>query len=239
LEREGVDCSAARRFQGRRSALSAVVIDARGERMIVNHTDPDLSRDPDWIAAAMPSDVSAVLADISWPEGAHAALIEARRRGAPGILDADHPIPSARDVFKAASHLAFSAQGMRAFAGRDDLATAVRDAARETGAWCCVTDGARGVLVASPGSDAVSQVSGFDVDAVDTLGAGDVWHGAFALRLAETRDESDAVRFANAAAAIKVTRPGGRRGAPNRAETDAFLETRSAGDTFTFQSRSA
>jgi sulfofructose kinase len=63
----------------------------------------------------------------------------------------------------------------------------------------------------------------FDVAVVDTLGAGDVWHGAFALALAEGHDEAAAVRVASAAAAIKVQRAGGRAGAPTRAELDAFL----------------
>ena len=63
----------------------------------------------------------------------------------------------------------------------------------------------------------------FDVPVVDTLGAGDVWHGAFALALAEGRDEPAALRIASAAAAIKVQRPGGRAGVPTRAELDDFL----------------
>jgi sulfofructose kinase len=66
-------------------------------------------------------------------------------------------------------------------------------------------------------------VPAFVVTAVDTLGAGDVWHGAFALALAEGEDEPAAVRAASAAAAIKVTRHGGRAGAPTRAERDALL----------------
>ena len=61
------------------------------------------------------------------------------------------------------------------------------------------------------------------VPVVDTLGAGDVWHGAFALALAEGQGEAAAVRFASAAAALKVQRAGGRAGAPTRAELDEFL----------------
>ena len=56
----------------------------------------------------------------------------------------------------------------------------------------------------------------FAVDVVDTLGAGDVLHGAFALALG----------FACAAAAIKCSRPGGRTGAPNADEVAEFLEER-------------
>ena len=58
---------------------------------------------------------------------------------------------------------------------------------------------------------------------VDTLGAGDVWHGAFALALAEGQGERQSVRFASAVAAIKCTRFGGRAGTPTRDEVERFL----------------
>jgi sulfofructose kinase len=86
-------------------------------------------------------------------------------------------------------------------------------------AWACVTDGEHGVFVAGGG-----HVPALPVQAVDTLGAGDVWHGAFALRLAEGAEETEAIRFANAAAALKCARPWGREGCPTRAETEAFLK---------------
>jgi sulfofructose kinase len=70
----------------------------------------------------------------------------------------------------------------------------------------------------------LQRVPAFAVTAVDTLGAGDVWHGAFALALAEGDSELAAVRAASAAAAIKVTRHGGRAGAPTRAERDELLQ---------------
>ena len=66
----------------------------------------------------------------------------------------------------------------------------------------------------------------FQVEAVDTLGAGDTFHGAFAVRFVESRDVVDAMRFAAAAAAIKCTRFGGLMGAATRAEVDAFLRAR-------------
>ncbi|HEX4986530.1 MAG TPA: PfkB family carbohydrate kinase, partial [Burkholderiales bacterium] len=63
----------------------------------------------------------------------------------------------------------------------------------------------------------------FAVQAVDTLAAGDVFHGAYALALAEGRAVAQAMRFAAAAAAIKCSRPGGRSGAPARDEVEALL----------------
>jgi sulfofructose kinase len=58
---------------------------------------------------------------------------------------------------------------------------------------------------------------------VDTLGAGDVFHGAFALAITENQDLITALRFASAAAALKCTRFGGAFAAPQRAEVEAFL----------------
>jgi sulfofructose kinase len=62
------------------------------------------------------------------------------------------------------------------------------------------------------------------VDTVDTLAAGDVWHGAFVLALGEGKNEAEAIRFANAVAAIKCTRFGGRAGIPRRAEVEEFMK---------------
>ena len=57
----------------------------------------------------------------------------------------------------------------------------------------------------------------------DTLGAGDIWHGALALALAEGQASGSAMRFANAAATLKCVGATGRDGAPRRAEVEALL----------------
>jgi ribokinase len=72
-------------------------------------------------------------------------------------------------------------------------------------------------------ADHAEVVPGFPVEAVDTTGAGDVFNGALAVALAEGSDAIDAVRFANAAAALSVTKLGAQPSAPARAETEAFL----------------
>lgn len=64
---------------------------------------------------------------------------------------------------------------------------------------------------------------GAENQGVDTLAAGDVFHGAFAVGLAEAMPVEQALRFASAAAALKCLRFGGRLGAPNRAETLAMV----------------
>ena len=57
----------------------------------------------------------------------------------------------------------------------------------------------------------------------DTLGAGDVWHGAFTLSLAEGNDEINAIKFANYAATLKCSFFGGRKGFPNRKQLKEFI----------------
>lgn len=220
LEGYGVDCALARRFGGCRSSLSAVLVDADGERMIVNYLDADLPADPGWLPPALPPGTAAVLADSRWPEGGAALLSLARRAGLPAVLDADRPAPPDA-LIRAASHIAFSGEGLAAWAENDDHEGALKALAADTGAWCGVTLGARGVVCVSDGT--VTRVPALPVRAVDTLGAGDVWHGAFTLGLADGQDEIAAVRFASAAAALKVQRFGGRAGVPTRAEVDQLL----------------
>jgi ribokinase len=82
--------------------------------------------------------------------------------------------------------------------------------------------GAAGVYVAVAGGRA-EWVRPFAVEAVDSVAAGDCFNGAFAVALLEGHDPWAAARFANAAAAISVTRTGAQASMPSRAEVDAFL----------------
>ena len=86
--------------------------------------------------------------------------------------------------------------------------------------------GARGCLIADAAGSL--RVPGFRVEAVDTTAAGDVFNGAFATALAEGRTVPQAARFANAAAALSVTRPGAQNSVPTRARVDRFLGGASA-----------
>lgn len=221
LEVEGVDCALVRRFAGRKSSFSAVFIDAAGERQIVNYRDMDISFGAEWLAAADLGQFDAALSDTRWPQCGAAVLGRARERGVPGVLDAEAPIALAEGALMLASHIAFSAQGLRDYAGHSDLAKGLREVARATGAWVCVTDGAKGVLWLD--GDDVRSVPAVAVVAVETLGAGDVWHGAFTLKLAEGEREEAAIRYANAAAAFKCAGSGGRASYPRRADVGAFL----------------
>ena len=222
LERDGVDCSLAFRGAGLRSPLSAVIVDAAGERLVLRYSDPRMPAALDVIPSKLPIGVQAVMADTRWEEGALAAFAAARASGGHGVLDADRA-PKAEGLLNAATHVAFAAQALREMTGRHDLQTGLAELARSASNWLAVTDGPRGVYFSENG--AIVHEPAIPVRAVDTLGAGDVFHGTLALALAEGMPERRAVRFAAAAAALKCTRFGGREGAPSRPEVEAMLAT--------------
>ena len=87
-----------------------------------------------------------------------------------------------------------------------------------------ITMGSRGVWLSENGQGQL--VSGFKVNAIDTIAAGDTFNGAFVTALLEGKSALEAARFANAAAAIAVTRSGGQPSVPWREEIDAFLATK-------------
>ena len=72
------------------------------------------------------------------------------------------------------------------------------------------------------------QVPGFAIDAVDTTGAGDAFHGAFVYAMLQGWDLHRAATFASAVAAINCCTLGGRRGLPTREQVDRFLARRSS-----------
>jgi sugar/nucleoside kinase (ribokinase family) len=221
LAREGIDVSLCRRIDGLTSSISAISIDARGERAIVNYRDERLAAARPHDPAALVAGADLVLADNRFPEFVLEVCEAARARGLRIVLDADQPTRHTHDLLRLCSHVVFSHEGLTATAGKDDLAEGLREVRAHTPSFLGVTNGAHGMLWLE--DDAVRRMDAFRVDAVDTLGAGDVFHGAFALALAEGRDEAAAMRFASAAAALKCTRFGGITGAPSRAEVDALL----------------
>lgn len=218
LDKEGVETGYVTRTAGGKSSYSSVLIDQRGERQIVNFRGAGLVLKTDWFEGQ--EGIGAVLVDTRRVEAAKDALSFARARGIPGVLDGEAPVDPA--LLSLASHVALSMQGLRDLKPDQDVETALKELAADHGGWVCVTDGEKGVYYTNGGAD--HHVPAFAVTPVDTLGAGDVWHGIFALALAEGQSEADAIELASAAAALKCTRTGGREGAPNRSDTEKFLK---------------
>lgn len=225
LQAEGVDAGGLRRFAGLQSSTSAILVDARGERLVVGYRGSALAAPADWLALDEIAGAGALLADVRWPQGALAALRAARRAGVPGVLDGDSAErPILQALAKEAGYALFSEAGLACFCGDGELEAGLRQALALGARLAAVTLGERGVLwIESGAAEDLHQLPAYTVPVVDTLAAGDVFHGAFALELARGQAPADALHFANAAAAIKCTRPGGRAGSPSRGEVERFV----------------
>lgn len=225
LAQEGVDGRHLVHLPGLVTPISAVMIDPSGERTIVTFRDPGLweVRLPD--ADPLLADCRAVLVESRCAAFATDLCAKARRRGIPVVVDVDGAMSLSEGLLAASSHLIFSSEALRQTAGSDDHATALRTVAALTPAFVAATRGPQGTLWLDA-EGAVRETPAFPVHTVETLGAGDIFHGAFAVAITEGRDIAAALRFASAAAALKCTRFGGAFACPQRAEVEAFLVER-------------
>jgi sulfofructose kinase len=220
IKREGVNVSLSKKFAGQASPLSCILVDKTGERMIISYSDHQIPESPDWLPTALPSGIDCVLGDTRWEAGSRHIFQLAQCAGKISVLDADRK-PSDPTILGACTHAALSAQACLEITGERDPQKGVSLLRKNHSNWLAVTDGANGVYWTE--GDTIRHTPAFTVDVVDTLAAGDTWHGAFALGLAEGMGEARSVRYACAVAALKCTRFGGRSGIPDRAEVEQFL----------------
>ena len=221
LESSGVSTRYCKRYASARSSQSAIMVDAQGERIIVNYPSPDLTSDADWLEEIDFAQWDVVLADVRWHEGTRKAFTLAREAGVLTVLDGDITPQDITDLVALSDHAVFSAPGLRRMTGEQDLQLALKKSKTLTNGQVYVTNGSEGCLWLE--NQTIKQQPGFKVEVVDTTGAGDVFHGAFAYSLAQGEKGIETLRFASAVAALKCTRPGGRAGIPDSAQTRSFL----------------
>ncbi|WP_316863220.1 PfkB family carbohydrate kinase [uncultured Cohaesibacter sp.] len=210
------------RVQGGRSPMGTILVAPDGERTALGFIGADLGDEAEWLPLGRLDDVSAVLADYSWWQGARALFEAASEKGIVSVLDADvGDLDAVHNLLAYPDHLVFSAACLRRLTDRDDLGDALQVADDMSRGTVSVTDGARGFFWCEQGS--INHVPAFEVAAVDTNGAGDIFHGAFTLALAEGMSIQDAARFASAAAALKCAHGSGWESIPDRSQVEAFL----------------
>ncbi len=221
LQACGVNTRYTRIVKGARSSQSAVLVDAAGERIIANYPSPDLPSCADWLTEIDFGQWDAVLADVRWHDGAKQAFTLTRAKGVPTILDADVTPQNIAELVALSDHAAFSAPGLVRLTEISDAPQALKQAQALTNGHVYVTQGAQGCLWLE--NSRLQHLPAFNVEVVDTTGAGDVFHGALAVSLAQNSTTEAAIRFASAVAALKCTRPGGRAGIPDCDQTRSFL----------------
>ncbi len=218
----GVECGQLQRVPGAASSVSAVVIDARGERQIFNHRGDALARAAELDTCVL-AGCDVLMADPRWMQGALAALRWARAAGVPSLLDGDlSPTRDLQALAAVADWTVFSEAGLAAFAPHATLTDGLGAALAAGAQLAAVTLGAQGVRWQRAGG-AVQSLPAFTVQAVDTNGAGDVFHAALAMAVARALPDRQAMRFACAAAALKCQRPGGVANGPDCTEVERLL----------------
>jgi sulfofructose kinase len=222
LEIDGVDIRNVQRIEGARSSTSAIIVDETGERMIVGARDINMPTDTTWLPLDTLAGTGAVLADLRWLEAARVTFTRARELNIPTVLDADLGGREALPELLALTDYAIFSEAalVDLFPDLDEQARLDRVmlfGPRHAG----VTLGERGYRWRDQLGG--GQVDAFAVDAVDTTGAGDAFHGGFALSISEGKGIRDAARFAAAVAALKCTRLGSRNGLPDRHAVEALV----------------
>ncbi len=238
LAAAGVDVGAVHATKSAPTGVALIWVDAEGQNSIVVAAGANLLLSTSEVEPMRPvfRQCGLALFQLETPlSTVQAALAAAREEGARTILD---PAPARRlpdgmleavDILTPNETEACILLGRPA--GRVGLAEAPELAARlrEAGAGEVVLKlGDAGCYYSGPEGD--DHVAGFKVEARDSTAAGDTFNGALAVALAEGKPMRDALRFANAAAALSVTRSGAQASVPTRAEVEEFLAARRAAE---------
>lgn len=218
---EGINADHAVRVPDGESPLGFIHVDeTSGERTIFYRSGKNLQSHPN---APDLTTYQALLVDDVFPDLSLVAAKAAQSLGIPVIADLI-PDDDNSMLLRHTDVLIAPRDYLRRLGSENDTDAAL-DAIHALGpSTAVITLGADGWVC----SDAAGRGAGkaFEVNVVDTTGAGDAFHGAFAYALATGRDTRGCCEFASAVAAIKCTKPGGRTGLPTLAETMGFLAER-------------
>ncbi len=151
----------------------------------------------------------------------HAAQIS-RTNDVTVVIDAGTMVPGIEKLLALADIIIASEKFAERFTGESNPEVSIKKLFANNCRFAAVTMGVEG-SIGFDGKTIFKQPS-FKVKVVDTTGAGDVFHGAFAYRYLNGGDWPACLRFAAAVAALKCTEFGGRSGIPTLAETERFLQ---------------
>lgn len=230
LQRDNIDITPVEAIPSEATGVAMIFVNGEGENNIGIYAGANAALTPDYVRRHQQviADAEALLMQLESPlESVLTAAQLARQHGTQVILN---PAPATRLTDELLAQIDIitpnetEAEILTGIAVTSDAEAA--QAAQVLHAkgirTVLITLGRRGVWLSEQGNG--ERIPGFNVQAVDTIAAGDTFNGAFITARLEGMAMHDAVRFAHAAAAIAVTRPGAQPAVPWRREIDAFLQ---------------
>ncbi len=200
--------------------LSVILVKPQGHRTVVSYkgASPSLPWRPERMPATLPG---CVLFDGHQPGLSVPLARLCVEKGVPTVLDGGSVHEGTLSLLPLVDHAVVSTSFARRFSGEHDLEKAM--ARLKDQAPCVViTMGEKGLLWQKGGSS--GHVKAFSIDAVDTTGAGDTFHGAYALCVSRGEDLAATLKKSSAAAALCCRKVGARRGIPRKRELNDFLQ---------------
>jgi sugar/nucleoside kinase (ribokinase family) len=146
----------------------------------------------------------------------------AKEEGISTVIDLDKIEPLTPELIKEIDFVVTSARFPTLFTGISNREKALIELQKHTSGFLCATLGHEGAMGLVDGE--IAYVKGFEIKAVDTTGAGDVFHAGFIYGLLQNWEVTEILRFANAAAALKCRDLGGRKGIPKLGEVEELLK---------------
>ncbi len=217
LTRRGVDISEAAVLDGPQPYALILLAQGDGERIVLWHRKTD----PSAFSQSAIQQSRLLHVDDTDVDTAIAAAAVARAAGRLVTTDIDRAGDRTKELIAVATHPVLAEHVAGAITGESDLERAMRVIAQSIAGPLVVTRGARGAVALAEG--AIVEVPGFRIEAIDTTGAGDVFRAGFISAILEERSLGEALRFANAAAAVSCTKRGAIDSVPSRDEVDALL----------------
>jgi ribokinase len=229
LRRDGIDVSRVFRDKLTASGVALIFVAKDGENSIAVAGGANAKLSPSDVKKAARDIRSAALlvVQLETPLATVTAAVElAAKAGVPVILNPAPARPLPNSLLKRISILTPNETEAELLTGIKvtDPAAAAKACAklRSRGVGIVIlTLGERGAFLADANGQRL--VPGFKVKTVDSTAAGDIFNGALSVALAEGKAVLDAVRFANAAAALSATRLGAQPSAPSRADIEKFI----------------
>lgn len=225
LQEENVDCSHLVRAPGAVSQVAFIAVDPLGHRNIFWHRGTASPALPDSVPDFLPASVRILHLDGLHLDAAIAAAERARSRGVVTVLDGGTLRSGMERLLPLIDHLVVSEKFARQLPHCGDADDALHRLSGSGAQAVTITLGSSGSRTLCADGHLFSQPA-FDVDAVDTTGCGDVFHGGYIYGLLQEWPLRQTVRFAAACAALKTRAMGGRTAIPGLPEVLSFLQHR-------------